>query len=69
MVKERKSIIGVYDNFLLAEVAKRELKAAGITSTILNYNRIPMGSMPEQLSNVNLAVPFAQFSEAKKYLK
>ena len=69
MIKERKSIVGVYENILFAEAAKRELKTAGITSTILNYPRILMGPISKQQNNISLAVPFEQIDEAKKILK
>ena len=69
MIKVRNVIVGVYENVLYAEVAKRELKTAGITSTILNYPRILMGPISKQHDNISLAVPFAQVDEAKKILE
>jgi len=68
-MKEQKVIIGEFENKLYAEIAKRDLKAAGINANVLKDGSGAFLPLLSQAEGVHLIVPDIQVEEAKKILQ
>jgi hypothetical protein len=68
-MKEQVVIIGEFENKLYAEIAKRDLKTAGISADILKDCDGVFFSLLYQAEGVLLIVPDTKVEEAKKILQ
>ena len=62
-------IVGEFENELYAEIAERDLRAAGINVKILKDYRNVFLPVLSQAEGVLLIIPDTQVEEAKKILK
>ena len=68
-MKEQKVVVGEFEDELYAEIARRDLEAAGIGANILKANGSVFILFPEQDKAVQLVIPGTQIEEAKKILE
>jgi len=68
-MKEQKIIVGEFEDELYAEVARRDLEAAGISATKLKNNRRIIMKLTQQNRTVQLIIPVTQLEQAKKILE
>ena len=68
-MKKHEVIIGEFENNLYAEIAKRDLKNAGINANILKECDGVYLSLLYQAEGVLLIVPDTKVEEAKKILQ
>lgn len=68
-MKEQKVIVGEFEDKLYAEVAKRELRAAGINANILRDASNAFILFSNDSDAVQLVIPGTQVEEAKKILE
>ncbi len=67
-MKERIVILGEFENWLYAQIAKRDLRRAGIDTKILKERNRNFPYLSEPTDGVKLIVPDDQFEEARKIL-
>lgn len=68
LMKEQKVIVGEFEDELYAEIARRDLEAAGISANILKGNGSVFILFSEQDKAVQLVIPGTKIEEAKKIL-
>jgi hypothetical protein len=68
-MKEKKIIVGEFEDELYAEIARRDLEAAGISAIKLKDNGNVVILISKQDKSVQLMIPVAQLEQAKKILE
>ena len=68
-MNEQKVILGEFEDELYAEVARRDLEAAGIRATVIKDNRNLFILFSEQDKAVRLVISGTQIEKAKQILK
>jgi hypothetical protein len=68
-MKEQKVIIGEFEDELYAEIARRDLEAAGISSNILKDESNAFVLFSEKDNAVRLVIPGIQIEKARKILE
>jgi hypothetical protein len=68
-MKEQKIIVGEFEDELYAEIARRDLEAAGISSNILKVKRNNFMLFSEKDKAVQLVITGTQIEQAKKILE
>jgi predicted metal-binding protein len=68
-MNEQKIIVGEFEDELYAEIARRDLEAAGISATKLKDNGRVIILFSKQDKTVQLMIPFTQLEQAKKILE
>jgi hypothetical protein len=68
-MKEKKIIVGEFEDELYAEIARRDLEAAGISAIKLKDNGNVVILISKQDKAVQLMIPVAQLEQAKKILE
>jgi hypothetical protein len=68
-MNEQKAIVGEFEDELDAEIARRDLEAAGISTTMLKDNRSVLILFSNQDKTVQLVIPVTQIEKAKKILE
>jgi hypothetical protein len=68
-MKEQKVIVGEFEDELYAEIARRDLKAAGISAIKLKDNGNVVMLISKQDKAVQLMIPVTQLEQAKKILE
>jgi len=67
-MEQQKVIVGEFENELYAEIAKRDLKAAGIKVSIINNDNDIFILFSDENDGVQLVIPGIQVEKAKKIL-
>jgi hypothetical protein len=67
-MKERNVILGEFENWSYAQIAKRDLRRAGINTKLLKERNRNSQYLKEQDEGVTLIVSNAKFEEARKIL-
>lgn len=68
-MKEQKVVVGEFEDELYAEIARRDLEAAGIRATVIKDNSNLFILFSEQDKAVRLVIPDTQIEKAKQILK
>ncbi len=68
-MKELKVIVGEFEDELYAEIARRDLEAAGISAIKLKDNGNVVILISKQDKAVQLFIPVTQLEQAKKILE
>jgi hypothetical protein len=68
-MKEQKIIVGEFEDELYAEIARRDLEAAGISAIKLKDNGNVVILISKQDKAVQLMIPVTQLEQAKKILE
>jgi hypothetical protein len=68
-VKEQKVIVGEFEDELYAEIARRDLEAAGISAIKLKNNGRVIIKFLQQDRTVQLIIPVTKLELAKKILE
>jgi len=68
-MKEKKIIVGEFEDELYAEIARRDLEAAGIIAIKLKDNGNVVILISKQDKPVQLMIPVTQLEQAKKILE
>jgi hypothetical protein len=68
-MKEKKIIVGEFEDELYAEIARRDLEAAGISAIKLKDNGNVVILISKQDKPVQLMIPVTQLEQAKKILE
>lgn len=68
-MNEQKVILGELEDGLYAEVARRDLEAAGIRANVIKDNSNLFILFSEQDKAVRLVIPVTQIEKAKQILK
>ena len=68
-MKEQKIIVGEFEDELYAEIARRDLEAAGISAIKLKDNGNVVILISKQDKPVQLMIPVTQLEQAKKILE
>jgi hypothetical protein len=68
-MKEQKIIVGEFEDELYAEIARRDLEAAGIRAIKLKDNGNVVILISKQDKAVQLMIPVTQLEQAKKILE
>jgi predicted metal-binding protein len=68
-MKEQKVIVGEFEDELYAEIARRDLEAAGISTTKLKDNDNVIILFSKQDKTVQLIIPVTQLEQARKILE
>ena len=68
-MKEKKVIVGEFEDELYAEIARRDLEAAGISANILKDKSNVFILFSDNDKSVQLLIPGTQIEEAKKILE
>ncbi len=68
-MNEQKVILGEFEDEFYAEVARRDLEAAGIRATVIKDNSNLFILFSEQDKAVRLVIPDTQIEKAKQILK
>jgi hypothetical protein len=68
-MKEQKIIVGEFEDELYAEIARRDLEAAGISANILKDTSNVFILFSEKDKAVRLVIPGTQIEKAKQILK
>ena len=68
-MNKQKVILGEFEDEFYAEVARRDLEAAGIRATVIKDNSNLFILFSEQDKAVRLVIPGTQIEKAKQILK
>lgn len=68
-MEEQKVIVGEFENEFYAQIAKRDLAAAGINANILNDDNEVFILFSNELDGVQMVIPGTQIEKAKKILE
>jgi len=67
-MEQQKVIVGEFENELYAEIAKRDLKAAGIKVSVIKNDNDMFILFSDENDGVQLVIPGIQVEKAKKIL-
>lgn len=68
-MKEKKVIVGEFEDEFYAEIARRDLQTAGISSSIFEDKSKIIMLLAKQEKTVQLLIPVTQLGKAKKILE
>ncbi len=68
-MEAQKVIVGEFENELYAQIAKRDLEAAGINANILKDDTEVFILFSNESNGVQLVIPGTQIEKAKKILE